>query len=185
LNFICLKAAPQDEGFNLPRNDDQNNPWEAKMVDQIIESGGNALKALRPFDGRETNLSARDTLSRIRKRIFAETLEKRFPESLRIPEDSGDEADQAREECSRDLSLLLTARNKQKLQALEEALEKLEKGTYGICEECDEPIGAGRLKAMPLAKLCVACQSIMEKEPKPPWNQEDHLFPDEEREAFQ
>lgn len=67
----------------------------------------------------------------------------------------------------------------------EEALEKIEKGTYGICKECDDPIGPGPLKAMPLAKLCVVCQSILEKEPKPPRHQEEHLFPDEEREAFQ
>ena len=155
------------------------------MVDQIIESGGHPLKPLRPFDERETNVLARETLSRMRERIFAGTLEKPISESLRIPEDSGDEADQAWEECSRDLSLLLTARNKQKLQALEEAIEKVENGTYGICEECAEPIGAGRLKAMPLAKLCVACQSIMEKEPKPPFRQEEFLFPDEQSGTFQ
>jgi DnaK suppressor protein len=155
------------------------------MADQIMESGGNPLKGLRPFDEKEMNISARETLSRMREGIFAGALEKPIPESLRIPEDSGDEADQAWEECSRDLSLLLTARNKQKLQALEEAIEKVEEGTYGICEECDEPIGAGRLKAMPLAKLCVACQSIMEKEPKAPGRQEEILFPDEQSGTFQ
>ena len=155
------------------------------MVDQIIESGGHPLKALRPFDERETNVLARETLSRMRERIFAGALEKPIPGPLTIPEDSGDEADQAWEECSRDLSLLLTARAKQKLQALEEAIEKVENGTYGICEECDEPIGAGRLKAMPLAKLCVACQSIMEKESKPPFRQEEILFPDEQSGTFQ
>ncbi len=41
---------------------------------------------------------------------------------------------------------------------IKEALEKIEKGEYGACEECREEIGQGRLKAMPLAKLCVNCQ---------------------------
>ena len=154
------------------------------MVDQIIESERSPLKALKPLDGRGGNLSAWKTLSLMRERILAKILGKPIPEGLRIREDSGDEADQAREECGRHLSLLLTARDKQKLEALEEALEKIEKGTYGICEECDEAIRAGRLQAMPLAKLCVACESIVENEPTPPRLQDDHLFPGEEGEAF-
>ena len=48
--------------------------------------------------------------------------------------------------------------------AIEEALEKVREGTYGVCEECGDEIGAGRLKAMPLARLCVPCQSRLEKE---------------------
>jgi len=43
-------------------------------------------------------------------------------------------------------------------------LEKIHEGSYGICEECGDKIGAGRLKVMPLAKYCVSCQSKLEKE---------------------
>jgi RNA polymerase-binding protein DksA len=154
------------------------------MVDPIMESGANPLKTPRPVTGRGTKDSPRETLSRMREKIFAEALGKPLPECLRVPEDSGDEADHAREECSRDLSLLLTSRSKRKIQALEEALAKVEEGTYGICEECDDPIGAGRLKAMPLAKLCVACQSTWEKEANSPRTQEGLLYPDEEGAVF-
>jgi len=55
-------------------------------------------------------------------------------------------------------------RDKEKMLAIEEALEKVREGTYGVCEECGDEIGAGRLKAMPLAKLCIPCQSTLEKE---------------------
>ena len=51
-----------------------------------------------------------------------------------------------------------------KLLAIEEALEKLQEGTYGVCEECGDEIGSGRMRVMPLAKLCVNCQSRFEKE---------------------
>jgi RNA polymerase-binding transcription factor DksA len=50
------------------------------------------------------------------------------------------------------------------LLAIDEALDKILDGTYGECEECGDEIGAGRLKAMPLAKLCISCQSEVEKE---------------------
>ncbi len=78
--------------------------------------------------------------------------------------DIGDVVDQAGHERDRELKLLLTDREKGKILAVNEALEKLEKGTYGTCENCGEPISQGRLQAIPLAKLCVACQSGWEKE---------------------
>jgi len=76
----------------------------------------------------------------------------------------GDLVDQAGDERDRELSLLLTDRDKEKLFAINEALEKLKEGSYGICEECGDKIGHGRLKVMPLAKYCVNCQSKVERE---------------------
>ncbi len=46
---------------------------------------------------------------------------------------------------------------------LAEALERLEKGTYGICEECGEPIAPARLQAMPEVTTCVRCQDWLER----------------------
>jgi DnaK suppressor protein len=42
------------------------------------------------------------------------------------------------------------------LSDIDEALSKLDNGTYGICEECGQPIGEARLEAMPAARLCIA-----------------------------
>ena len=42
------------------------------------------------------------------------------------------------------------------LSDIDEALTKLDNGTYGICEECGKPIGEARLEAMPAARLCIA-----------------------------
>ena len=109
------------------------------------------------------NSSARKVLLEMKKRLLAD-VEKPILESLMIPNDMGDEADQAGDERNREVSLLLTGRIKASLMAIEEALEKMEEGTYGICEECEEEIPPGRLKAMPLAKLCLMCQSRLEME---------------------
>ncbi len=43
----------------------------------------------------------------------------------------------------------------QTLIAIDDALRKIEEGSYGICEVCGEPIGAGRLAAIPWARLCI------------------------------
>ncbi len=106
----------------------------------------------------------RRMLLEMRERFLAEKSASRVPENLVSSTDIGDLVDQAGDERDRELSLLLTSRDKEKILAIDEALEKLAEGTYGICEECGEKIGAGRLKVMPLAKSCVNCQQKLEKE---------------------
>ncbi len=53
----------------------------------------------------------------------------------------------------------------QELREIDEALMKIEKGTYGICEMCEEPIGMQRLKVKPFARYCITCRQIAEKSP--------------------
>ena len=109
------------------------------------------------------NFSPRKVLLEMKKRLLA-GVEKPIPESLMAANDIGDEADQAEDERNREVSLLLTGRIKASLMAIEEALEKVEEGTYGICEECEDKIPPGRLRVMPLAKFCLLCQSRLEME---------------------
>jgi DnaK suppressor protein len=112
----------------------------------------------------EVNESAKKILSAMRQKLIAEISEKPIPETLLATTEIGDIVDQAGDERDRELSLLLTGRDKEKLQAINEALEKITDGSYGICEECGEKIGPGRIKVMPLARYCVSCQSKLEKE---------------------
>lgn len=56
---------------------------------------------------------------------------------------------------------LLEARTRQRNQ-LDDALRRLDEGTYGICEDCEVPIAPARLRAMPFARRCVKCQEQVE-----------------------
>ncbi len=78
-------------------------------------------------------------------------------------ETSGDIYDQASNERDRELLLLLGDREREKIRHIDEALTRLEEGEYGICEDCEEEIPLGRLKAMPFARLCVKCKADLEK----------------------
>jgi DnaK suppressor protein len=78
-------------------------------------------------------------------------------------EPSGDIYDQASNERDRELLLLLGDREREKVRNMDEALARLEEGEYGICEDCEEEIPLGRLKAMPFARLCVKCKTDLEK----------------------
>ncbi len=134
------------------------------MVRKNIRSKLSALNPAKTIEPEEKITAARKTLLAMREKLLAEGLGKILPEDLASPFDIGDEGDRADTERTHEFSVLLSERDKEKLLTIEEALERIGEGTYGICEECGEEIGAGRLKAMPLARLCVPCQSRLEKE---------------------
>lgn len=98
-----------------------------------------------------------DTLREIRKSVRSGT------EAVAAIEPSGDIYDQASSERDRELGLLLGDREREKIHSIDEALLRISEGDYGICEECDEDIPLGRLKAMPFARHCVKCKSDLEK----------------------
>jgi DnaK suppressor protein len=75
--------------------------------------------------------------------------------------DEGDEAISAMD-SSRKQQIYLTL--KSELEEIDIALKKIEDGTYGICEMCEEPIGTERLLIKPYAKYCIICREIVEKE---------------------
>ena len=80
-----------------------------------------------------------------------------------ITPDTGDEADQAAASMDRDLRFELSDTERNTLDQIEGSLRKMEKGNYGRCEQCREPIEILRLKALPFARYCIACQTGSEK----------------------
>ena len=98
-----------------------------------------------------------DTLREIRKSV------KNGTEAVAAIEPGGDIYDQASSERDRELGLLLGDREREKIHSIDEALLRIDEGEYGICEECEEDIPLGRLKAMPFTRHCVKCKSDLEK----------------------
>ena len=72
---------------------------------------------------------------------------------------SGDEADMASAEMELDAMYQGDQRGHNMLQDIQDALQKIEDGTYGECENCGEDISIARFVANPMAKLCVDCKS--------------------------
>ncbi len=141
---------------------------EKKKVRKTVKVPEKQVKAkptaAPPAPPVEINEAARKAILAMRHKLLSDLSEKPIPETLIATTDIGDLVDQAGDERDREMSLLLTGRDKEKLQAINEALEKIREGSYGSCEECGDKIGPGRLKVMPLAKYCVSCQSKLEKE---------------------
>lgn len=74
-----------------------------------------------------------------------------------------DLADQASDSYDRELASTLTEAERARVEAVDKALERVEKGSYGECETCEKDIPLARLKALPFARLCVDCQSKEER----------------------
>lgn len=75
-----------------------------------------------------------------------------------------DPNDRASLESDRNLTLRIRDRERKLRSKIEEALARIEDGSFGICESCGEPIGAKRLEARPVTTLCVACKESQEDE---------------------
>jgi DnaK suppressor protein len=78
--------------------------------------------------------------------------------------DLPDEMDLASSEYLQSFELRLRGREKSLLSKLDLALKKIEDGTFGVCEICEEPIGKKRLEARPETTLCIKCKEDQERE---------------------
>jgi len=82
------------------------------------------------------------------------------------PDDLPDETDLAASEITQNLVFKLRDRERQLLSKIDEALSRMEDGTFGTCQDCEEPIEPRRLEARPVSTLCIACKEKQEHREK-------------------
>ena len=72
-------------------------------------------------------------------------------------------ADQGTDSQEREKAFIFAHRADHYLRHLEEALRRIERGEYGICQGCNQPIAHSRLEAVPIAKMCFECKNKQKK----------------------
>jgi DnaK suppressor protein len=77
-----------------------------------------------------------------------------------------DPTDRASMESDRNFELRIRDRERRLIGKIKDALDRIEGGTFGICEECGENISEERLKARPVTTLCIDCKKSQEKDEK-------------------
>ncbi len=77
-----------------------------------------------------------------------------------------DPTDQAVAELDNNFLLRLRGREQKLLKKIDEAIARIDGGTYGVCESCGGPIGPKRLEARPVTTLCIECKTQQEEEEK-------------------
>jgi DnaK suppressor protein len=92
--------------------------------------------------------------------------ESAISEISELRNESPDFVDQASAESEVDFTLHIKERESKLILKIQEALQRLDEGTFGICEECDEEISEKRLKARPVTTLCIDCKKEQEAREK-------------------
>lgn len=116
-------------------------------------------------------------LKEIRKNLLGD-VEKNFKISQQgTPEPLADITDGAALAYSNELMTSLGEQGWKKLKQVDEALEKINRGCYGVCSTCSQPIPEARLDVMPFAKFCVECMNKFENEPE----NQNHDLEEEEK----
>jgi DnaK suppressor protein len=100
----------------------------------------------------------KDALLRKKGELFGTGGIKPLQASMENNTRQGDMADQATGNNEVHIALKLKQTDAKILQAIEEALLRIEKGTYGTCRDCGEPIAAARLNAIPWTRVCITCK---------------------------
>jgi len=102
-------------------------------------------------------------LQKLRAELL-ESLKSRYDEAINLGNDTGkDSADEAYSIYSRNLLLGRVETDALKLRLVEQALQRIKEGTYGVCLECGEEIEERRLEYVPFARYCTECKSELEK----------------------
>jgi DnaK suppressor protein len=107
----------------------------------------------------------RRQLQQKKQEIMAEagkTMTEMTDQTTNVP----DPNDRATLESGRSFELRIRDRERRLLVKIDEAIGRIDEGTYGICEDCGEEIGIKRLEARPVTTLCIDCKTLQETREK-------------------
>lgn len=117
----------------------------------------------------EKNLHSHSAIARLRdsldakRREMLDLYEHDVHAGQQSTDDNSDDfADRANNSFNRELMFSLSDIERQMLIYIEDAYQRLKEGSYGRCIHCEKPIGLPRLKALPWARYCIACQELEE-----------------------
>jgi DnaK suppressor protein len=106
----------------------------------------------------------RQQLLEMRAKLLEEMNQESKAEREANKDEGLDTYDLASEERDREINFILSDRERSKVKNIDDALQQMDEGSYGICEACGLEIAEERLKAMPFTRLCRDCQQDQERE---------------------
>lgn len=152
---VVKKAAPKKPQAPAKKIAPKGKPSKASVMQSSAMSKHFASREEALQTIRQILLQQKDSLLN-----EAESTINVLPEQTVFP----DVGDQASAEIDRNFLLRLRGREQRLINKIEEAIERIDAGNFGMCEACGEEIGIKRLVVRPVATLCVACKEEQEEE---------------------
>jgi RNA polymerase-binding transcription factor DksA len=161
------KTVAARAGKSPKANGARKNFSDANVAHEILSNKNNKQRKLDPFvrGQKEKLLQLRDAMVDSMAGVAKDNLRSRA-EGSEASAFGMHQADAGSDAYDRDFALSLLSQEQDALYEIEEALKRIDLGTYGICEMTGKPIAHPRLEALPFARYTVECQSQIEKQGK-------------------
>jgi DnaK suppressor protein len=142
-----------------------------KEKPQDSQKPASTPKKSKKKDGSEDRHASLKQILLVKREALIQEIKQQLGQSVteeqqRRLEAAMDSGDQALVDLEREMGISLQEMRNRERQLIDDALDSLDEGTYGMCADCGEEISEKRLHALPFARLCVECQSkreLMEK----------------------
>jgi RNA polymerase-binding transcription factor DksA len=156
------KVAPKSAGARSPSKPVAKAKPAGKASAPMapVESASKAAPVKAPKWSEKQQRAFREMLLSLRERITSQ-IEALKGDSLERHDSTNIEED-GTDAFERQFALNLVSSEQDALFEIDEAIRRLEEGTYGLCVECSGRVEDGRLKALPFVKTCIKCQSALE-----------------------
>jgi len=165
------KTAPAGESTGKAASKPTPKKKAVKVQEPVRKSAAKEGK-VKQEKAQKTKLSAREEhIQRIRLKLLqqretllneAESALNELPGQTLFP----DLGDQATAETDRNFMLRLRGREQRLLKKIDEAIERIDSGVFGICDDCGNEIDLKRLEARPVTTMCIECKTLQEEEEK-------------------
>jgi DnaK suppressor protein len=158
-------AAAKTDKKTAPRKIGGRTVRKAAANSGVTEVKVGANKKQKNFSGREEMIQMiKIKLLRQKEALLneAESALNELPGQTIFP----DLGDQATAETDRNFMLRLRGREQRLLKKIEEAIDRIDNGTFGICDDCGNEIDIKRLDARPVTTMCIECKTLQEEEEK-------------------
>jgi DnaK suppressor protein len=166
---ISARGPDMAEGRDAPSpGETRSSTGTTRRRSASVPEQAAELLPVREGENRWTAAELQEVRTRLDDEITELTEEISVAE-LQIAEGDGtdgagdDQADLGAKTYEREHEMSLAYNSRDLLEQNERAIERIEAGTYGVCESCGKPIGKARLQAFPRATLCVTCKQREER----------------------
>ena len=162
----ATKKAAAPASKSLKANGARKN-FSSNQTQEIISAPNHKARKLDPFTRgqKEKLLQLRDAMVDSMAGVAKDNLRSRA-EGSEASAFGMHQADAGSDAYDRDFALSLLSQEQDALYEIDQALKRIELGTYGVCEMSGKPISHARLEAIPFARFTVECQSQLEKQNK-------------------
>jgi DnaK suppressor protein len=164
---VVARKLPARAGKTPKANGARKNFASDNSNQTILASKNHKQRRLDPFvrDQKDKLLQLRDAMVDSMAGVAKDNLRSRA-EGSEASAFGMHQADAGSDAYDRDFALSLLSQEQDALYEIDQALKRIELGTYGICEMSGKPISHARLEAIPFARFTVECQSQLEKQNK-------------------